>query len=173
MNSSLTGMDNPVSRYVPTSFLRISFDESVSNAARKMQMKGSTEAVVVRDGVPVGILTERDILYEVVAAGLDPRSTKVVDVMSSPLETIDETSKVREAIAKMKELEIRRLGITRNGKLIGIVTQKSILSGSIDEHLPLPELAMPGVLSCPYCAEVVGDKKELSSHIDKVHLGLD
>lgn len=92
--------------------------------------------------------------------------------MSSPLETIDETSKVREAILKMKELEIRRLGITRNGKLIGIATQKSILSGSIEEHLTLPELAMPGVLSCPYCTKMIGDKKELSSHIDKVHLGL-
>lgn len=77
MDPSLIAMDDPVSRYVPTSFLRISFDELVSDAARKMQMKGSTEAVVVRDNVPVGILTERDILYEVVASGLDPRSTRV------------------------------------------------------------------------------------------------
>jgi signal-transduction protein with cAMP-binding, CBS, and nucleotidyltransferase domain len=155
-----------------TSFVRVSYDDPVTDAARVMQKAGATEAVVMRDDDPIGIVTERDILYKVVAAGLDPSVTKVRDVMSAPVATVDSAAKVADTIAKMSKLGVRRLGVTRNGKLIGLVTQKAMVSGGLEQHVLLPELASPNALVCPYCGATMDDRDELSRHIDHVHLGL-
>lgn len=103
---------------------------------------------------------------------MDPSSTKVVDVMSSPLESVEFGSKIRDAIAKMIEMGARRLGVIRNGKLVGLVVQKSIVSGVLHEHVPLAELASPGELRCPYCGNGYGEGRALSRHMALVHLGL-
>jgi CBS domain-containing protein len=165
-------LEEPVSNFMSTSFGRIDADETIYRAAVAMQKSGSTEAVVTKGGAPVGIITERDIIYKVVAAGLSPQQVKVKDVMSSPVESVEESAKVLDAISKMSKLGIRRLGVTRDGKLVGLVTQKAMVSGHLGEHVTLPELAQPGKLSCPYCGATMKDQNELSKHIDQVHLGL-
>jgi len=164
-------LDQPVSEYMSTSFARVSFGDPVSDAARVMQSARATEAVVMRDEGPIGIVTERDILYKVVAAGLDPTTVKVREVMSAPVATIDSEAKVVDAIAKMSKLGVRRLGVTRRGKLIGLITQKAIVSGELSQHVVLPELASPNGLVCPYCGATMSDRSELSKHIDHAHLG--
>lgn len=165
-------LDEPVSRYMSDDFAQVSPDQTVTEAARSMKKSGSTEAIVVRGSAPVGIVTERDILYKVVAAGLDPSKSKVQEVMSSPVATVESDSKVLDAIAKMSKLGLRRLGVTRNGSLVGLVTQKAMVSGSVHQSVGLPELAAPGQIRCPYCDAVMKDRGELSKHIDQVHLGL-
>lgn len=153
-------------------FVQVPADESVAGAARAMQRSESTEAMVTERGQPVGIITERDILFKVVASGMDPSKAKVREVMSSPVETVDENSKVLEAITKMSKLGIRRLGVTKGGMLVGLVTQKAMVSGPAGHHVVLPELAPPQGLACPYCDARMKDRNELSRHIDQVHLGL-
>lgn len=165
-------LDQPVSDYMSTSFARVSSDDSVADAARVMQKAGATEAVVLRDDDPIGIVTERDILYKVVAAGLDPSAIKVSEVMNAPVASIDSAAKAVDAIAKMSKLGVRRLGVTRRGKLIGLVTQKAMVSGGLEQHVVLPELASPNALACPYCGANMSDRDELSRHIDSAHLGL-
>ncbi len=165
-------LDEPVSRYMSDSFAQVGPDDTVTEAAKSMRKSGSTEAIVVRGGSPIGIVTERDILYKVVASGLDPSSSKVKDVMSSPVATVESDAKVMEAIAKMSKLGLRRLGVTRKGTLVGLVTQKAMVSGSVHQSIGLPELAVPGQFRCPYCDAVMKDRAELSKHIDQVHLGL-
>jgi CBS domain-containing protein len=165
-------LDQPVSQFATTAFATAEADDTVSRAAKAMQKEGSTEALVVKDGVPIGIITERDILYDVVATGTDPTKVRVSDIMSSPVQTVDEGSKVGEAISKMSKLGLRRLGVTRNGKLVGLVTQKAMVSGSIHQSIGLPELAVPNQIRCPYCDSTMKDRNELSRHIDQVHLGL-
>ena len=165
-------LDQPVSDYMSTDFAKVSFDDSVADAARMMQKAGATEAVVMRDDDPIGIVTERDILYKVVATGLDPSTVKVREAMSAPVATVDSAAKVVDAIAKMSKLGVRRLGVTRKGKLVGLVTQKAMVSGGLERHVILPELASPNALACPYCGATVDDRNELSRHIDHAHLGL-
>ena len=145
--------------------------DSVADAAKKMKKGGATEALVASRGSPVGIVTERDILYKVVAAGSSPAAVRIREIMSSPVETVEETAKVGEAIAKMSKLGIRRLGVTRQGKVIGMVTQKAMVSGNVQQNVPLPELAPPGVFVCPYCGAVTKGRDELSVHIDHAHMG--
>lgn len=164
-------LDEPVSAYMSEGFARVGSGDSVRDAAKAMQRAGATEAIVVKNGGPVGIVTERDILYKVVAAGSDPSLVKVHDIMSTPVETVEETANVADAIGKMSKLGFRRLGVTKGGKLVGLVTQKAIISGGLHQHVALPELALPNQLACPYCGATMKDRDELSKHIDQVHLG--
>ncbi|HMD78960.1 MAG TPA: CBS domain-containing protein [Nitrososphaerales archaeon] len=165
-------LDKPVSKFMSVSFAKIGADETVAGAAKAMQKAGTTEAIVVKGGAPVGIITERDIVYKVVAAGSHPSTVTVADVMSSPVETIDGDSKVMDAISKMSKMGLRRLGVTSKGKLVGMVTQKAMVSGTVHQGVALPELAPPDKVRCPYCEAVMKDGSELSRHIDHVHLGL-
>ncbi len=153
------------------SYVQASGEDTVTQAAKEMKKSGATEAIVVREGVPIGIVTERDILYKVVAAGANPSSMRVKDIMTSPVETVEESVKVGEAIAKMSKLGVRRLGVTRNGKLAGMVTQKAMVAGDLSGHVALPELASPSRFTCPYCDAELKSGEELSKHIDQVHLG--
>ena len=164
-------LNQPVSVYMSSFFAQVSATDSVAEAARTMQKADTTEAMVVSGSVPQGIVTERDILYKVVAAGSNPTVVKVRDIMSSPVYTVDEASSVGEAIAKMSKLGIRRLGVTKSGKLVGIITQKAMLTGKADQNIPLPELALPDRFACPYCNAVMKSREELSKHIDRNHMG--
>ncbi len=150
---------------------RVREDETIYHAARAMKSAGTTEAVVVDGGSPVGIITERDILYKVVAVGLYSHIVKVKDVMSSPLESVESSARAKDAIAKMSSLGIRRLGVTMNGKIVGIVTQKAVAAGGVDRNFPLPELVAPSGFTCPYCGAEAGTRDELSKHIDNAHMG--
>lgn len=165
-------LESPVAKFMSTTFARVAAEDSVSDAARVMQRSGSTEAVVIKSGEPIGIVTERDIVYKVVAAGSNPSKVTVKDVMTSPVETVEDTSKVQDAISKMSKLGVRRLGVTKKGKLMGMVTQKAIVSGAVHMEVVLPELAPPDKFACPYCDAEMKDRNELSRHIDQVHLGL-
>ena len=164
-------LSKPVSAYMSSSFARVSETDSVAQAARAMQKAGETEAMVISNSVPTGIVTERDILYKVVAAGLNPSLVKVREVMSSPVATIDEASEVGDAIAKMSRLGIRRLGVMSQGRIVAIVTQKAMVTGNVRQNVLLPELAPPSGFACPYCGAEVKTKEELSKHIDNVHTG--
>jgi CBS domain-containing protein len=163
-------LDEPVSKFMSTDFVSVSHDMSVKEAARVMQKSGTTEAVVTKDEKAVGIFTERDIVYKVVAGGKEPSSVKVEEIMSSPIQTIEASSKAGDAIAKMSKLGVRRLGITRFGKMVGLVTQKSVVSDKLEDQVVLPELINPEQVSCPYCGSAMKDSKELSRHIDDTHL---
>jgi CBS domain-containing protein len=164
-------LDEPVSHYMTKGYVQVGEDEPVHEAAAAMQKVGATEAIVMKGKAPVGIITERDILYKVVARGLAPQQVKSKDVMSSPLQTIDESAKVAAAISKMSSLGLRRLVVTRGGEPVGMVTQKAVVS-SQGQGVPLPELAKPGGVSCPYCGAAMKTQADLSKHIDQVHLGL-
>jgi CBS domain-containing protein len=164
-------LNQSVSVYMSTFFAQVSATDSVAEAARTMQKANATEAVVVTGSAPQGMVTERDILYKVVAAGSNPSIVKVRDIMSSPVYTVDEASSVGEAIAKMSKLGIRRLGVTRNGKLVGIITQKAMITGKANQNIPLPELAHPEGFACPYCNAIMKSREELSKHIDRDHMG--
>lgn len=165
-------LDQKVSVYMSSGFVRVGYNTSATDAAKVMQKAGSTEAVVIKDEQPEGIVTERDILYKVVAAGRDPSTVPVIEIMSSPIETIDQEAKVADAIAKMSKEDIRRLGVTRKGELVGMVTQRAVIAGGLHHSLALPELQHPSELTCPYCGETMKDKDELSRHIDRTHVGL-
>jgi len=165
------GLDDPITKYMSKSVLYVSEGSTVSDVARLMQKNGVDVAVVTKEGKPVGIVTERDVLYKVVAGGRDPAKTPVSKIMTSPVETVPDTVKTGEALAKMSRLEIRRLPVVRDGKIVGLVVQKGIISGSLKESVLLPELARPNEFRCPYCDMVFETPDAVSKHIDRLHIG--
>jgi len=102
-------------------------DMTVKEAAALMLREGVGSLVVLEEGEPVGILTERDILYKVVALGKMPARVRVAQVMSSPVITISPDSSVAVAAKRMSDLHLRRLPVVEDGKLIGMLTEKDIL----------------------------------------------
>jgi signal-transduction protein with cAMP-binding, CBS, and nucleotidyltransferase domain len=153
-------------------------DEStpVADAAKEMRSMGVSSALVSQQAnrYPVGIVTERDIVYRVVAEHRSPYNTTMKAIMSSPLLTIEESVPVKDAVGLMRKNDIRRLPVIKNGEILGILTLKSIVGNSHEKKIELLEVEVPtaiGKITCPYCESKFDSKSELSMHIDRLHLG--
>lgn len=84
--------------------------------------------VVCRDGLPMGMVSDRDLRNKVVAKGLDPRALKIADIMHSPLITIGEKEFLFEALHRITRHGIHRLVVVDEaGALTGIITDSDIL----------------------------------------------
>lgn len=82
---------------------------------------GSAVVVDPETGEFIGIVTETDIMQQV-AAGADTNSVRVASFVSSPLVTISSTENIHTAATLMKEQSIRRLPVTDDGDIVGILT---------------------------------------------------
>jgi len=101
-------------------------DSSVLDAAKVMRDK-NLSCVFVEDAQK-GIVTERDIIKRVVAEGKDPSKTALSEIMSYPVISVDEESFLFEAIIEMANKNIRRLGVSREGRLVGVIEDKDIIA---------------------------------------------
>jgi CBS domain-containing protein len=108
----------------------VTVDEETSVAAASLDMYNKKEgcAVVLRQGKPYGIVTDRDVTWKVAAKGLDPKSVKVAEIMSTPLITIDADAELSEAAKIMKKHKIWRLAVTKGDTLQGVLTAADIAS---------------------------------------------
>ncbi len=78
---------------------------------------------------PIGIVTDRDIVVEVVAAGLDPRLVKLADLMLEPLTILEQHAGVAQTIHTMAQKGVRRMPVVdAQGALFGIVTLDDLLA---------------------------------------------
>lgn len=124
-------------------------DESLPAAARLMREHHVGDVVVVeqREGVnvPVGILTDRDIVIELVAEEVDPRSVRVADVMSSRLLTLDAGEDLFEGLQRMRGAGVRRAPVVdgSNG-LVGILALDDMLEVLADALGDLSTLTRQG-----------------------------
>ncbi len=97
-------------------------DATVLEAARRMNEHRIGALVVVRENKVVGIFTERDVLNRVVAARRDPATTRVEEVMSSPVACCSPQTTRAECRHVMRERRIRHLPVVDDEKLVGIVS---------------------------------------------------
>lgn len=105
-------------------------EETPVNQVAELMEKHGLGCVIVtgRDGKPIGIITERDLVARVLARNLKPDSIKAKEVMTTPLITIEPDVAINEAAKKMSRLNIRRLGVIYKGELVGILSSKDIIS---------------------------------------------
>lgn len=99
---------------------------SVRDAALVMKARTVGGVVVLQQGAPVGILTERDVTFRVVADRLDPDATRVDAIMSKPLATIAPSAGLDEASELMKRLHIKRLVVVKDQQVCGMLTATDI-----------------------------------------------
>lgn len=84
--------------------------------------------------VPVGIVTDRDIVVEVSAVDLDPKTITVGDIMDETLVTIAESAALPDAVEAMRDKGVRRLPVVgTEGELVGIVSIDDVLEALSDE----------------------------------------
>ena len=113
-------------------------DDTVQGAALLMRKHHVGDLVVVdQDGgerVPIGIITDRDIVVSVIALGLDPASLLVGDIMSDDLLTTTVDDDVYDTIERMRARGIRRVPvIASSGALAGIVSVDDLLEFLAEE----------------------------------------
>lgn len=108
----------------------VTVQESVTaNKIADLMSKHEYGCIIVasKDGKPIGIITERDLVVRVLAKNAKPDTVKAKDVMTAPLMTIEPDATISEAARRMSRLDIRRLAVTYKGKLVGIVSSKDVL----------------------------------------------
>jgi len=102
-------------------------DANCVDVADEMDVKTVGCVVVVEDGVPVGIITDRDLVCRVVAQDRDPEKTRAEEIMTTDIVTSHRTEDLEGVLRTMKERSIRRMPIVDDGKLVGIVTLDDVL----------------------------------------------
>ncbi len=113
-------MNSPVISVKPT--------VKLNAVAKKMVEFGVGSIVVMEKEKPIGIITDTDIVEKIVAKNAVPSKLAAAKIMSSPLHTIESTKDLSDAARLMRKLRVKRLGVTKKGDLVGMVSVSDILS---------------------------------------------
>ena len=114
----------------------VSLDENalVAEAAKALYEREECSVIVTGSDaasqarIPVGIITERDIIFRVVAQNRGPFKVKLRDIMSHPLITIQDEMSTSKALSTMKRRNVTRLPVVdKKGRLVGMITMKSLV----------------------------------------------
>ena len=108
---------------------------TVKKAAELMARRNVGAVMVVEHDNLIGIFTERDALYGVIARGRDPQTTTLADVMTAKPQTIDPDKSFGYALMVMHENGFRHLPVVEKGKLIGIVSARNALDPELEEFV--------------------------------------
>ena len=107
--------------------------------AGEAQQRPEVRAVLVTDGGRfAGVITRKTLVREVVARGLDPRTTPLRDVMEEPNHTIDSGLELDSAFAFLEEHDLKRVPVVDDGKLVGVLS-RAVIQRRLAEDEPPPE----------------------------------
>jgi signal-transduction protein with cAMP-binding, CBS, and nucleotidyltransferase domain len=112
---------------VMRTIVSVDLKAKAKDAARLMAEKHIGSLIANRDGLPFGIVTERDLMTKIVAQGADPAKVSVGEIMTAPLATIDASASLIDAARKMVEKQVKRLVVTEHDKIIGIISQTDVV----------------------------------------------
>jgi signal-transduction protein with cAMP-binding, CBS, and nucleotidyltransferase domain len=114
--------------YMISTILSIDVESSVQEGAQYM-MSHSIGSVLVKEfDEYVGIVTETDLTRKVLGKGLDAETTKVLEIMTSPILSMDRYLPVEEANRFMHKNKIRHLAVTEEEKIVGILSVKDLVA---------------------------------------------
>jgi CBS domain-containing protein len=110
------------------SVVTASVESTITNAASLMKKYNVGSVIALDNGKAVGIITERDIVRNVVAEGKNPAEVRIREAMSRPLRVITPQVTLEDAARLMKKFKVRRLPvINESGELVGIITENDIM----------------------------------------------
>ena len=114
----------------------ISAQTSLAEAARRMRdLDVGALPVCDTDDNPVGMVTDRDIIVECIAAGGDPRQSTTGMLASENLITVAGDTDANDVLATMESHQIRRLPVTEENKLVGIITEADLARGLQEQQI--------------------------------------
>jgi CBS domain-containing protein len=115
-------MAQTVEQIMTTNPRTVNVDDTVLQAAQMMRDNDIGDVIVVEDGQVTGIVTDRDIVVRAVSDGRDPESTTVAEIATTGVQAIEPDASVDDALRMMREHDIRRLPVVKNGRPVGIVS---------------------------------------------------
>lgn len=123
---------------VSRAILTVEPTDSLRDAAVWMMERGVGSAVVVSDGKPIGIVTDRDAL-RVIARGVDPDQVTVKDCIMKGLRPVHPSLDVREAARVMREKGFRHLVVVNDDdRLVGVFSMRDLVVGLLQEQRTAP-----------------------------------
>jgi CBS domain-containing protein len=115
-------MAQTVEQIMTTNPRTVSVDDTVKDASVVMRDSDIGDVIVMEDGQVTGILTDRDIVVRAVAEGREADSTSVSDICTTGIEAMEPDASVDDAVRKMRDEDIRRLPVVKNGRPVGIIS---------------------------------------------------
>jgi CBS domain-containing protein len=115
--------------------LTASPETTVSEAAKLMSDRNVGAVMVVKEERLVGIFTERDAVFRVIARGREPQTTRLTDVMTTAPKTVDPNKSFGYALLVMHENGFRHLPVIEDGRLIGVVSARNALDPDLEEFV--------------------------------------
>ena len=126
-------LSNKVREIMTTELLTADASSTVFSAMKVMAARNVGRIVVTDQGVPVGIFTEHDVVSRVMDRKLDPKKTSIREVMTSPVLTVGEDTRIVEALGRMYRKNFRHLLVRgEKGLIIGIVSMRRILKIAVE-----------------------------------------
>jgi CBS domain-containing protein len=107
--------------------ITVNLSTTALQVAKMMEQGGIGAILVQNNDNPTGIVTDRDFATRVAANNL-PYDTPVEKIMSSPLITINHNEPISAAAERMTSKKIRKLAVTENGKVVGIITSTDLVT---------------------------------------------
>ena len=114
-------------------FYYVSPATTVRETAQYMKDRNIGAVCVLDDTCLVGILSERDMMNRVVAAGLDPDSTKASAVMTPKPVVVQAKNNCTECMKIMKRSGVRHLPVVDGDKLLGMISLRDLLQADLDD----------------------------------------
>lgn len=126
------GLFMQVKDFMSSHLITVDREETVAAAARLLSRHNVGALPVTNGGKLVGMLTDRDITVRCVAANYDPNVTRVRTVMSAGAVTVSTEESGLQAARTMGKHQVRRLPVTENGRLVGMLSQGDFAAYSAD-----------------------------------------
>jgi CBS domain-containing protein len=110
-------------------------DKSAVDAAKIISDNDISFLVIIKDGLPIGVLSEKDFVRKLAAENKNAFDTPISEIMSYKFRWVEPTTSIEDAIQKMLNNNIRRLLVLEDGKLVGVVTQTDLAAYLRDQLL--------------------------------------
>ena len=116
-------------------FLTAPPETTVSAAAKLMAHKNVGAVLVVENDHLVGIFSERDVVFRVIAQGLEAKTTTLTEVMTAAPKTLEPGKTYGHALLLMQENGFRHVPVVENGRPIGIVSSRNAMDPDLEEFV--------------------------------------
>jgi CBS domain-containing protein len=128
--------DLPVKNLMePKKLIMVSPETSVSDVAVLMASKNTGAVLVIEDKLLIGIFTERDVVFRVLAKGRDAATTRLRDVMTAAPSTVAPGTSYGHALLLMQEKGFRHVPIVDGDRVLGIIASRNAMDPQLEEFV--------------------------------------
>lgn len=123
-------LNQPVKPYVNVDIVKLSESSLITDACKQMVKMNIDEIVVVdKNGAPAGLVTDEDVLKKTSEDFVNPTKTTLGDIMTFPVITIPQSKTLSDALARMRQYQIRKLVVLSDeNKIVGMLYKNTIIN---------------------------------------------